>query len=557
MSSLKKVPDPNELAPTSSCSPGQVEAGVISNNVRTSTHRGITARHSQMIALGGTIGTGLFVGSGQALARVGPGFLLFAYCVLGFLIYSMITATTTVSAYLPLPGSSMASYAGRYASKSLGFAMACLYWYSFAIIVAYEITAAALVIDYWPNGVHTGVWVTILLVVVVGLNLSPVAVYAETEFWFASTKVIMLLALLILSVVLCLGGGPNHERLGFGYWQEPGAWNSYLVDGAAGRVCAFVYALVYSSFSFGFGPELIVLTGGEMKSPRRNLIKAANTFILRLCIFYILGALAIGVICPSNASGLTSGSSDAAASPWVIGIKQAGIKGLDHVVNAGIVISAWSSANAYLYMSSRTLYSASVNGGAPKIFSRCMKNGLPIYAVLLCSSFALLAYLNVGTSTGVVFNWLINLTNSAIFISWICISFVFLRFTRACEVQGVKDLPYTSVLQPYAAYANIAIFSVLLLLNGFTVFFPGQWDTSIFLTSYLGIPIFLVLFAVHRFMHHQEHTIIPSEQVDLRTGMNEIIAVEDDSASSGLKQPLKMKLRAAHQRLLSRTHVGA
>lgn len=255
MSSLKKVPDPNALVATSSCSPGQIEAGVI-DNIPTSTHRGITVRHSQMIALGGTIGTGLFVGSGKALARVGPGFLLLAYCVLGFLTYTMITATTTVSAYLPLPGSSMASYASRYASRSLGFAMACLYWYSFAIIVAYEITAAALVIDYWPNGVHTGVWVTILLVVVVTLNLCPVGVYAETEFWFASSKVIMLLALLILSLVLCLGGGPKHQRLGFVYWRDPGGWNPYLVDSADGRACAFIYALVYSTFSFGFGPEL-------------------------------------------------------------------------------------------------------------------------------------------------------------------------------------------------------------------------------------------------------------------------------------------------------------
>ncbi|KAI4591688.1 hypothetical protein KJ359_012663 [Pestalotiopsis sp. 9143b] len=398
-----KKSDPNALVPTSSCSPGEVEAGTaVRDGAKTSTHRGISARQSQMIALGGTIGTGLFVGSGQALARVGPGFLLFAYCLLGLLIYAMITATTTISAYLPLPGSSMASYASRYASGSLGFAMACLYWYSFAIIVAYEITAAALVIEYWPNGVHIGVWITIMLVVVVGLNLS-------------------------LS------------------WCTP---RQSSVEGPAGRLCAFIYALVYSTFSFGFGPELIVLTGGEMKSPRRNLAKAANTFILRLSFFYVLGALAIGFICPSDAPGLTSGASDAAASPWVIGIKRASIRGLDHVVNAGIVVSAWSSANANLYMSSRTLYSAAVHGSAPKIFARCTKRGVPVYAVLFCSCFALLAYLNVGTSTSVVFNWLINLTNSAIFISWLCICFVFIRFDRACKAQGGTNLPYTSVLQP-------------------------------------------------------------------------------------------------------------
>lgn len=289
-----------------------------------------------------------------------------------------------------------------------------------------------------------------------------------------------------------------------------------------------------------------------MKSPRRNLAKAANTFILRLSFFYVLGALAIGVICPSDAPGLTSGASDAAASPWVIGIKRAGIRGLDHVVNAGIVVSAWSSANANLYMSSRTLYSAAVHGTAAKIFARCTKRGVPVYAVLFCSCFALLAYLNVGTSTSVVFNWLINLTNSAIFISWLCLCFVFIRFDRACKVQGVTNLPYTSVLQPYAAHVNMVVFTLLLLLNGFTVFFPGQWDTSTFLTSYLGIAIFLVLLVSHRILHRRERFLIPSELVDLQTGMTEVLAAEQDESSGGLaKRPLKAKLASVRRRFVS------
>lgn len=168
-----------------------------------------------MIAIGGSIGTGLFVGSGQALAIAGPGFLFATYTLMSFFVYGVVTAVIEIAAFLPVSGCSMAYYCKRYVSSSLGFALGWLYFYSFGIIVAYEITAASIVINYWPNNVHTGVWITVMLIVIVALNFSPVGVYAETEFWFASIKIIMILGLLLLSLIIMLGGGPNHDRLGF------------------------------------------------------------------------------------------------------------------------------------------------------------------------------------------------------------------------------------------------------------------------------------------------------------------------------------------------------
>lgn len=165
------------------------------------TKRDIKSRHAQMIAIGGTIGTGLFVGSGQALAIGGPGFLLLAYCLITFLIYGVITAVMEVCTYLPVSGSSMAFYCSRFVSPSFGFALGWLYFYSFGIIAAYEITAASIVINFWPNSVPVGVWITIMLIVIVALNLAPVGIYAETEFWFAGIKVVMIVGLLLLSLV--------------------------------------------------------------------------------------------------------------------------------------------------------------------------------------------------------------------------------------------------------------------------------------------------------------------------------------------------------------------
>jgi amino acid transporter len=183
-------------------------------------------RHAQMIALGGTIGTGLFVGSGQTLARGGPAFIVGCYCFMSFLIFCVVSGIVEVAAYLPTPGSSMNLFGYRYVSRSMGFALGWLYFYSLGILVPYEITAAGLVIDYWNAPVNIAVWISIMIVVIVGLNVLPVKFYGETEFWFAGTKVIMMTGLILVSFILFWGGGPNHDRLGFRYWKNPGAANS-------------------------------------------------------------------------------------------------------------------------------------------------------------------------------------------------------------------------------------------------------------------------------------------------------------------------------------------
>ncbi|KAH8655492.1 amino acid permease/ SLC12A domain-containing protein [Xylariales sp. PMI_506] len=502
------------------------ELGETQQHVTPGIKRGLSPRHAQFIAIGGTIGTGLFVSSGKTLAKGGPAFLVGSYVLMSALIYLVLTAVTEMTAYLPLKGGTMNYYGSRYVSRSMGFMMGWLYFYSFAIFVPFELTASASVIDYWSPNVPNVVWISIMLVLVIVLNLLPIKYYGESEFWFAGLKVILIIGLLILSFILFWGGGPSHQRLGFWYWQDPGATKTMIVDGDAGRFVAGLATLISSVLPFTFAPEMVVVTAGEVQAPRHTIPKISRTFFWRLIVFYIGGTIAISVICPSNADALTSGASGAGSSPWVVGIRNAGIHGLDSVINAVIITASWSAGNSFLYLASRSLYSMALDGSAPKIFARCTKGGVPIYAVLASSLFSFLAYMTVNSSASDVFNWLLNLVNTGGFISWVCCSIIYIRFRKACDVQGipVSKLASRSPLQPIGAWITLVVFSILCLLNGFTVFFPSQWSVSDFLSAYIGLPLFIVIYFAHRFVYRNDPWVIPSGEVDLQTGLDEIEA---------------------------------
>ncbi|RDL37490.1 Uncharacterized protein BP5553_04923 [Venustampulla echinocandica] len=503
---LKHMPS-IDLASTS----GITSTDVVNNDIGT-TQRGLKARHGQMIALGGCVGTGLFISTGATLALGGPAFILIAFILMSILVYFIVTAIVEVSAYLPIKAASMSYYATRNVSKSMGFALGWLYVYSLGILVPYEITAGALVIDYWENPVHVGVWITIFVVVIIALNLCPVKYYGESEFWFASIKVFTLIGLLLLTFILFWGGGPDQDGiLGFHYWKDPGATGTWLVDGASGTFVAFVGTVVLSAFPFTFAPELLIFTSGEMQNPRKNLPKNANRFIIRLIVFYVGAVFAMGIICPHTEDALVSGDASAKSSAFVVGINHARIKGLGSVVNAAILTSAWSAGNAYLYMSSRALYSLALSGQAPKIFQKCTKDGVPYFAVMGCSIFAALAYLNVGQNSSVVFR---------------C----------ACRAQGKPEMPYHSWTQPYAAWIAMVFFVILTLVNGFNVFFPGQFSASDFLTAYVGIPAFFAIYFGHKLWKgRSDPWYLSADAIDIQEGLEEL-PDEEEPVGSGEKQ---------------------
>ncbi|WYZ34081.1 hypothetical protein EsH8_I_000357 [Colletotrichum jinshuiense] len=496
------------------------------------THRGFKPRHAQMISLGGAIGTSLFLGTAQVLRVGGPGFLLLAYGLLSIMVYGIVTAIAEVGTYLPVTGGTMSYYGNKYVSRSFGFAMGYLYWYSLGILVPYELVAINLLIDYWSlsPAVSPAVWITVLLVMITALNFLPARMFGEAEFWSAGMKILLILGLIFLSVVLFFGGGPNRDMLGFRYWKDPGATKSYLAEGSSGRFVGFLQAVVLSSFAFVLAPEYLIVTAGEMQSPRYTLPRAAERYFWRLILLFIPIVIGIGVICPNNDPQLSA--SGTAKSPFVIAIRHAGIPVLDHIVNAMILLSAATAGNAFLYQSSRNLYSLAVCGDAPAIFKKCNRHGLPYMAVGVSSLFSLLAYLSLSSTSLVVFNWFINITNTAGYISWICCGVIYAKFKKAAKYHGVES-PYRPWIQPYGIYFGTFGSVILLFINGFTVFFPGQWSVSDFLTAYVGIPAFLLIYAGHRLYHRSDGWVRKPEDIDMFEGLDEVLAAERPPPARG------------------------
>ena len=282
-------------------------------------------------------------------------------------------------------------------------------------------------------------WITIILATVILLNIFAVRVYGESEFWFTSIKIIAILGLIILGIVLFFGGGPNHDRLGFRYWKNPGSFNSYPKPGLdnTGRFLAFWTSLIHSGFAFVLSPETITIAAGESKAPRRDIPRASKRFIYRLVIFYVMGTLVVSVIVASNDEELlqavSSGTTNAGASPFVIGIKRAGIQGLDHVINAVILTSAWSAASSFLYAGSRSLSSLAMTGQAPKVFAKCI-NGVPYVAVLATAALGSFAYLSISSGSATVFAWFLNLTTIGGYIAWVVTLITYLVLSPPFQV---------------------------------------------------------------------------------------------------------------------------
>lgn len=369
-------------------------------------------------------------------------------------------------------------------------------------------------------------WIAIILAVNLCLNIFAVRIFGEAEFYFASIKLIAIVGLTLVGLVIMCGGAPDHKAIGFWYWQENGPINEYLVGGSTGRFLAFWAAFVKAGFAFITSPELIALAAGETVAPRRNIPKAAGRFVYRLAIFYGLGAFMIGSICPSTNPNLLSAESNAAASPWVIGISLAQIPVLNHIINAAVLTSAWSAGNAFLYSGTRILYSLALSGQAPKVFTKTGKLGVPYLAVLATWAVGLLAFLSVSETSEVAFNWFVNISTISGLIAWVVCIITYLRFRKALQFRNLlHTLPYRTALQPYATYVTLVVLVVLTLTNGFAVFFPGKWSVADFLAAYITLPIFLFLYIAHK-AWFRTPLARKVEDIDVITGVREMDALE-------------------------------
>ncbi|ODV69349.1 hypothetical protein HYPBUDRAFT_103124 [Hyphopichia burtonii NRRL Y-1933] len=494
----------------------------------------LKSREISMIALGGSIGTGLLISTGTSLKTGGAGSMFIAYTFIGLVIYAVMTAIGEVATFIVLPGG-FTSYAKRYCSSSLGVAVGYVYLIKYLILPPNQATSFYLVINFWNNDrISPGVFITIILVVITLINLFGVKLFGQVEFWLSCFKVVTCTGLIILLLIIALGGGPDGDRRGFRYWQDPGAFLEYsnsaknlTIDGSKGKFVSFVSLLVTAVFAYT-GTELAVIVFAEAARPRKSIPKAIKLTLYRIIFFYVFSILFLGMcVNPKDKLLLGASGTDASASPFVIAIKNAKIKILDHIINACILVFVFSAANSDMYICSRTIYGLAIEGYAPKIFAKTNKIGVPIYGILLSFLFCCLAFMSLSSSSAEVFSYFVNVVSLAGLIAWFSVLLIHIRFMAALKAQGIprSSLSYTAPLQPYLSYGAITVCTIIILIKNFTAFLGDTFDYKGFITGYIILPVFVLTFLIHKIIYKTKFW--KAHEIDLVTHLDVIEAEEE------------------------------
>ena len=483
--------------------------------------RALEQRHISMIAIGGTIGTGLFLGMGEALNKGGPVGLVLGYLVMGLVVYAMTVALGEMVTMFPVSGS-FTHYPCRFVDPALGFAVGWNYWYSMTIAVPSEVIASAIVVEYWKAPVNKAVWVTLFIVLGCAINFLGVRWYGETEFAFAAVKVVAVVILIIVGIVIDLGGTPTHDRIGLRHIINPGPFNQlHGIPGATGRFLAFWTVFLQASYSY-MGTEMVAITAGEAANPRKTVPKAIERVFYRILVFYLGSTITVGLLVPSTSPELLGGTGDASSSPFVIAIKSAGITVLPDLINVVILVSAISAASSKLYGGSRVLFGLSKDGMAPRIFSKCNGSGLPIWALMATCSAAGLSYMCLNNQASVAFQWFQNLSAMTGILTWWAVLVSYLFFYNGMKVQGYSrdTLHYKAPFQPYASWIGVIMLTVIMFMSGFEVFLKGGWSISDFLANYLTLPIFLGFYLYWKIAKRTK--FVSPKHMDFVTGTREL-----------------------------------
>ncbi|KAH3659993.1 hypothetical protein OGAPHI_007198 [Ogataea philodendri] len=475
--------------------------------------RSLKPRHIQMIALGGSIGTGLFVGSGSALSTGGPAALLIAWGLVGIMIYCTVQAMGELTVTYPVSGS-FVQYNTRFISAPWGFCMAYNYAMQWLVVLPLELVAASITIKFWNDKVNSAAWVAIFYVVIVIINFFGVRGYGEAELIFALVKVLAVIGFIILGVILNCGGGPKGGYIGGQYFYNPGAF----ADGFKGVCAVFVTA----AFSFA-GTELCGLAAAETANPRKSLPSAIKQVFWRITLFYIISLTMVGLLVPYDDPRLLSSSSvDAAASPFVIAIRNGGIKVLPSIMNVVIMIAVLSVGNSSVYACSRTIASLAQQSFAPKIFGYIDRSGRPLVAVILCLVFGLLCFLAASPKEGDVFNWLLALSGLSSVFTWGSICFCHIRFRRALAIRGrgPDELVFTAQAGVIGSWFGFILNVLILIAQFWIALFPigGKPNASDFFMAYLTVPV-LIAFYTFYMIWKKDFTIFHrAADIDVDTG---------------------------------------
>ncbi|KJX97053.1 general amino acid permease Agp2 like protein [Zymoseptoria brevis] len=495
------------------------------SGIHDDTHRKLKPRHIQLIGIGGTIGTALYVQIGRGLLNGGPGSLFLAFTFWCSVVLSVTMCLAEMVTYLPI-SSPFIRFAGRYVDEAFGFAAGWNFFVFEAILVPFEITACNVIIGYWSTAVPVSAIIAIIIVLYGLINLVNVKWYGEVEFWAALGKVLLIIGLIIFTFVVMLGGNPLGDRFGFRYWNNPGAfkaWGGY--EGGLGKWLGFLQCLIQASFVIA-GPDYVSMSAGEAENPRVVMPKAFNAVFYRLTTFFCLGALCVGILVPYDDPELTgafeNGLPGAAASPYVVAMNRLRIGVLPHIVNALVLASAFSAGNSYMYCASRSLFGLALEGKAPKIFTRTNRIGVPYNCVIAVLLICLLAFLSVSSGSAKVLGWFVSLITASQLLNFAVMCFTYLCWFKALKAQGISrdSLPYKSFFMPYVAYYGLAWTFTMMFVGGYTVFLPGRWDVETFVFSYFMIGLVPCLFVGWKIA--KKTTWKKSHEVDLQGEAKEI-----------------------------------
>ena len=453
-----------------------------SNNLK----RSLRARHLNMIAMGGAIGTGIFLALGATIEQAGPGGALVAYACIGVMVYFLMTSLGEMATFMPVSGS-FETYASKFVDPAFGFALGWNYWYNWAITVAAEMVASALIMRFWFPNVSAIVWSVLFLVLIVSLNLLSAKAYGESEYLFAGVKVVTVIVFLLIGIATILGILGGHEI---------GLKNFTIKDAPfVGGVKSIFMVFLIAGFSFQ-GTELVGIAAGESENPEKTIPKAINTIFWRIIIFYLGTIFVVSAIIPYTEAGVNT-------SPFTLVFERAGIAAAASLMNVVILTSVISCGNSGMYASSRMLYAMAKEGKAPNFLGKVNSRGVPVNALILTTLVASACFLTGLYAETTVYVWLVAASGLAGFIAWAGIALCHYRFRKAYVAQGrdLNKLVYKAKLFPFGPIIALILCIVVILGQGISYFEAAKIDWSGIIASYIGLPIFFVLWFAYKKKH--------------------------------------------------------
>ncbi len=457
-------------------------------------HRALKARHLTMIAIGGSIGTGLFVASGASISQAGPGGAMVAYILIGLMVYFLMTSLGEMAAFMPVSGS-FATYGAKYVDEGFGFALGWNYWYNWAVTIAVELVAAQLVMHYWFPDVPGVWWSAAFLAVMFLLNALTVRGFGEAEYWFALIKVVTVVAFIGVGLLMIFGilkGAPAN------------GWGNLTIGDApfAGGLPALMGVAMIAGFSFQ-GTELIGVAAGESENPRTTIPRAVRQVFWRILLFYVFAIFVIGVLIPyTDPNLLKTDVTDIGVSPFTLVFRHAGLAFAAGVMNAVILTAVLSAGNSGMYASTRMLYNLATEGRAPKVFAKLSPGGVPRNALYATTAVGALCFFTSLYGDKTVYLWLLNTSGMTGFIAWLGIAVSHYRFRKGYVKQGysLDQLPYQSKWFPFGPLFAFVLCLVIALGQDYQAFLANRIDWAGVAATYVGIPLFVVVWLGFRFL---------------------------------------------------------